>query len=110
MLEFSDSYVFDAKLKFIHFPIESSTTIVMSLTEAVIEDIQPLVIEKDEIENRDKSKIISLPGIFEQSKFCCKDQTPWCFLQPFLYKCKFLIETLVKEAKLVIADESEFEN
>ena len=77
--------------------------------ETMMEEIEHLIPETYEFENRENWKTMAFFGIFGLSGFSCENQNPWCFNRILHYKCKVSIETSMEEIKRDVFGKFEFE-
>ena len=66
---------FDAKIKTKNFSIELVSASVKLTIESMMDEIKPVVTEKDMTEHRIKSKLTAVFESFGLSGYRCKDQT-----------------------------------
>ena len=65
----------------------------------LVEKKKPAIVDKDDFEYRDKSKVIAFFGIFGLSRFWCEEELNDLICQPISTIFKFSAEAIIEDTK-----------
>ena len=105
-LENPDDQEIDTRMKTNAFLIKSSPAIMKFLIESVMEEIKPLVVEKEEFEYREVSKLLELSGTFGLSGLWRKEQKHQLLLGVLWHICKEQLSFMFSEKREVQREEN----